>query len=63
MIRVKVESCWGGGEKYYFRITTPGNARETIRGEKWTRKVASEALNLLENVYHYDRAKIRFIHV
>lgn len=60
---VRVERCWGGGDKYYFRLTMPNGSRECISGEKWTRAVASEALDLLEGVYHLPRRNIRFYHV
>lgn len=60
---VKVERCWAGGEKYYFLLTIPPNgSRERISGEKWTRETATEALDLLEKVYHFPRRNIRFYH-
>ena len=58
-MKVKVEACWDGKARYY-RLTMPGGARERINREVWDRKAASEALNLLENVYHLPRRSVRF---
>jgi hypothetical protein len=60
---VLVESCWG--DKLYFRITLPPEAhsranREFVVGDTWNRRTATEALDLLENVYGLKRANIRF---
>ena len=57
---IKIESCWSGNNHYTFRLTMPSGERESITGMKWTRALASEALNLLENVYGYNRRAIRF---
>lgn len=43
---VKVESCWGGGDRYQ-RLTLPDGLRLTIQKEDWNRKAASEALDLI----------------
>ena len=57
---IHVEACWGGGERHYFRLTTPNGSRETIRGEVWNRKAASKALDLFENISRLKRSTIRF---
>ncbi len=59
-MRIKVESCWCGGDKYVQRLTMPNGAREFITGSRWTRATATEALNLLERVYGFTRRAIRF---
>lgn len=56
---VKVEQCWGGKD-LYFRLTLPDGSRESIQKDTWDRKAATEARNLLENVYHLKRQNIRF---
>lgn len=59
---IKVERCWGN----YFRLTTPCGHREAIshdEGESWSRKHATQALNLFERVYGYNRSSIRFEHL
>lgn len=61
MNRIVVERCWGG-KNIYFRLTMPNGEREFVRQETWTRKTATEALDLLEGVYGYCRQAIRFVH-
>jgi hypothetical protein len=38
----------------------PDGRRESIRGEAWTRRTASEALDIIEKVYHIERGAVRF---
>jgi len=59
---VKVEQCWNGGNRHSFRLTMPSGHRESVTGGAWTRQVASEALNIVEHVYGYDRRSVRFSH-
>ena len=59
-MRVKVEQCWAGGDRYNFRFTLPDGKRESLPGYKWGRDVASRALDLLEHVYGLTRRNIRF---
>lgn len=59
---VKVERCWGGGEKLYFRLTMPCGSRESVIGEVWDRKTASEALDIVEKLYGANRRSVRFKH-
>lgn len=61
-MRVKVEACWGGNTRYYFRLTLPDGSRECLRGEYWDRALASEALDLLVSLYGLRRSAIRFDH-
>lgn len=64
-MKVKVEACWAGGERHYFRLTLPDGRREQVTPaspQHWDRAVATEALDILENVYHLDRSKVRFDH-
>lgn len=56
---VHVEACWAGKEPYQ-RLTLPDGSRDRIERDTWDRKAATEALDLLENVYHLERRKIRF---
>jgi hypothetical protein len=57
---VKVEACWNGNNHYTFRLTMPDGSREYVTGLEWTRTLASNALTMLENVYGYNRRRIRF---
>jgi hypothetical protein len=41
-------------------LTNSKGEREFIRGEEWTRKLASEALDLYQYVYKIPRRKVRF---
>lgn len=62
---VNVEACWPGHGVTSFRLrwTYRGiPACERVSGERWTRKVATEALDLLEQVYKLPRRSIRFRH-
>lgn len=57
---IKAERCWGGGENFSFRLTMPCGARESVKGEEWTRAVAREALNIAEYVYGLKRRNVKF---
>jgi hypothetical protein len=56
---IKVEAVWGGRSSG-FRLTLPNGDREQVAGDKWTRRLASQALDILEHVYHLKRSTIRF---
>lgn len=57
-MKVKVEACWGGGDVYH-RVNVNGD-RFRVNRDTWDRKAATEALDVLENVYHLPRSSIRF---
>jgi hypothetical protein len=65
-MKVKVESCWNGGDRHYFRLTFPcqnTTVRESVacvKGTDWDREYATIALNLLEHVYGITRRSVRF---
>lgn len=59
---VRVQYCWDGGEKFFFRALICGGLRVHAPAGKWTRKVASEMLDLLEVEAGLDRKKVRFVH-
>lgn len=61
-MRIKVEACWGGNSRYYFRLTLPDGSRECLRGEVWSRALAREALDMLVSLYGLRRSNIRFDH-
>ena len=56
---IHVESCWGGVNRLYFRLSWGGH-RATINGEVWSRSLASQALDLLEHCYGLTRRNVRF---
>ena len=58
-MKIIVERCMGNT----FRLTTPCGKREFIKheeGDWWSRKHATQALNLFESVYGFKRRNIRF---
>lgn len=63
-MKVKVEQCWHGGEKFSFRLTFKDRSgrfrRESVLGCDWVRSVASEALDVLEHLYGVSRRVVRF---
>jgi hypothetical protein len=65
-MKIKVEACWGGGQRHFFRVTLPksagfrNDAHEFVSGDAWNRATAKEALDLLQNVYHIPRHNVRF---
>lgn len=65
-MRVRVERCWTGhSDRFRFRITLPDGSVEIVADyecEGWTRKKATEALDLLENVYGIKRRNVRFVY-
>lgn len=66
-MKVNVTQCCGDHLYYRFSFCVEhfGNNKEEyfrINGEEWTRKIASEALDIIEQVYGFARNKIRFIH-
>jgi hypothetical protein len=59
-MRVQVERCWGANNNYFFRLTFKNGEREYVRGDEWTRAVATEALNIAENLYGLKRKNVKF---
>ena len=57
---VFVESCWGGGQSTYFRLTLKDGRRFSLSCEEWNRKTARKALDLLEAEIGVDRRRVRF---
>ena len=58
---VKVQFCHCGGDKFVFRALLCGGL--LVRAEKWSRKVATEMLDLIETETGHGRKSIRFKHV
>ncbi len=47
-MNVKVQRCWAGGNKYYYRALICGGLRVRVEeGEHWNRKIASRMLDLI----------------
>lgn len=63
-MKVKVQFCWCGGDKFVFRALICGGllVRSDARGN-WSRSVASEMLDLITANTTIDRRKVRFVHV
>jgi hypothetical protein len=59
-MKIRVESCWSGGDCFSFRLSTKDGKRFTLPGEVWNRRTAREALNLLETELGVDRRRVRF---
>ena len=65
-MKAKVSSCWGGNSTYYFQVDVKVNGRHTRfrvgwGADTWTRRVASEALDILERM-GCNRKSVKFIH-
>jgi len=66
-MKVTLSLCWGGGEKYCYRLewrdkSTGKIFREYVSGDTWKRAQATEAKDLLQSVYGIARETIRFTH-
>ncbi len=61
---VKVESCWAGADRHYFRCSFMGDRVriDNPDGGAWERKHATELRNYIENHYGIDRNKVRIEH-
>jgi hypothetical protein len=62
-MKIKVEAC--SGSDHYYRLNIPHNGRvcrEFVKGETWGRREATEALDMLEALYHLNRRSVRFDH-
>lgn len=63
-MKVKVENCWNGGNRYEFRLTMPNGERVVMpkaEGDRWNRTYASLALDLIESYYKVKRRSVRFV--
>jgi hypothetical protein len=69
-VNIFVTSYWGGNNKLGYRLEIPirkSNRHyvtyyERLLTDVWTRRTASQALDLVSRMYNVDRKKIRFIH-
>ncbi len=64
-MKVKIQACWAGGDKFYWRALLCGGLRiiPEIPG-RWTRRDATRMLDLLAvEVPAVPRSRIRFVHV
>jgi hypothetical protein len=63
LMKVKIQHCWCGGDKFVWRALVAGGLRIPSDGSyEWTRKTATEMLDVLE-AEGFDRRSIRFLHV
>ena len=63
-MRVKVQRCWGGSDRYYYRALICGGLLVRVAdGEYWDRSVASRMLDLIEAESGHPRHLVRFVHV
>lgn len=63
-MRIKVQFCWHGGDKYTFRALVAGGIHIPTESQEWTRKHATAMLNRLEvEIPAVPRSAIRFDHV
>jgi hypothetical protein len=60
-MKVIVESIWAGHGEPQYRMTMPNGSREFVCGPTW-RSVATEALDILQVLYHFKRRNVKFIH-
>lgn len=64
-MKVRVERCWAGNSKYFFRLILPNGMRESIRSDGnysdwWSRRYAIQAKDMLCALYGAKRSSIRF---
>ncbi len=64
-MRIRVQRCWAGNSKHYYRALVCGGLRIAVEeGETWNRSVASRMLDLLAvEIPVVPRQSIRFLHV
>lgn len=64
-MKIKVQFCWAGGDRYYWRALIGGGLRISVDSPQlvWTRSEASRMLDLITSEIRIDRSRIRFIHV
>lgn len=53
---IKVDRIFNGG----LRFTNKQGQREFLPYKEWTRKAASDALDIYEHVYGYKRENVKF---
>ena len=64
-MKIKVQTCWMGGDSFCFRALVCGGLRvsnDEPSDSSWSRKTATKMLDLLET-HGFDRSKVRFVHV
>jgi len=63
-MKIKVGQDFSGSLRFRLSFYLPvlGYCCEYVRAEQWNRKVATEALDLLQHVYGISRKNVRFIH-
>ena len=64
-MKIRVQRCWGGNSRHYYRALVCGGLLVRVEeGESWSRRVASELLDLLGvEIPAVSRSSIRFVHV
>lgn len=61
-MQVRIQTCWNGHTFRFRALVCGGLSIPAGDDPVWTRKVASEMLDVLE-VHGFERRKIRFVHV
>jgi len=61
-MQVNVRQCYAGNDLMLFELTMPCGSMERLRGEDWTRNIASIALDMLEALYGARRSSVKFKH-
>jgi hypothetical protein len=60
-MKVYVLACYGDSLRHEIRFWHDGKfIREIVRAEEWNRAAASEALDLLQYCYGFNRRNVRF---
>lgn len=63
-MKVRVQMCYCGNDKFVVRALVCGGLRVLAPDGKWTRKVATDLLDILETHFPLvSRRNIRFTHV
>lgn len=64
-MKVHVIPSWGDMQRLEFVFLHPVTKKREkfkVRAEAWSRKIATEALDLLQYGYGFNRSSIRFVH-
>ncbi len=61
-MKIKIQRCWHGGEKFSYRALICGGLL-VYTNDEWNRTIASQMLDLIAlHIPGKDRKNIRFIH-
>jgi hypothetical protein len=60
-VKVQVEGVYKSAG-FWYRLTLPSGSRAYVKGDTWTRKLASTALDEVTRITGVKRSAVRFEH-